>query len=116
MKHLRNLQILDLAQNHLEDITGLGNLIELNELNLAANRIKKLGNELEKLRKLSKLDLSGNPIESLLQLNPLRNLFLTELNIAQDIYPLSPICKPGFKNISSILNNFESPRIFEVRF
>jgi len=88
------IQILDLAENRLEDMVGLSTLSDLNELNLAANRIRKIGPELEKLKKLSKLDLSGNPIESLIELNPLRNLFnLTQLNIAQNIYPLAPICK-----------------------
>jgi len=93
LDHLKNLQILDLAENLLEDLSGIGTLTELNELNLASNRIRKIGPELEKLKKLNKLDLSGNPIDSLVKLNPLRNLFLTELNIARNIYPLAPICR-----------------------
>ena len=82
-----------MAENLLESMVGLSSLSELNELNLAANRIRKIGPELEKLKKLSKLDLSGNPLESLVELDPLRNLYLTEFNIAQNIYPLAPLCQ-----------------------
>ena len=85
--------MLNLAENLLEHWYDIHTLTELTELNLAANKLRRISPDIKNLKKLEKLDISGNPLTTLVDLNPLRNLNLKELNIAQNIYPLAQVCR-----------------------
>ncbi|CBY36551.1 unnamed protein product [Oikopleura dioica] len=93
LDHLTRLEFLSLAQNQLTTTRGFEKLAELTDLNIGANDIKFIGEEIKQNKKLSKLDISGNPIESVVQMSPLAYLNLQELNISNPLYPQSPLCR-----------------------
>jgi len=63
MHHLPNLQVLNLAMNEIETISGLERCIYLRDLNLSFNCIERIQG-LDRNPHLKKLDVSGNLIAS----------------------------------------------------
>lgn len=58
--NLKELKILNLSQNIIESICGIDILVGLTDLNLSSNLIESIPNDLKKLKKLRKLDVSRN--------------------------------------------------------
>ena len=61
---LVRLEKLWLNGNHITRVEGLQNLHNLRDLNLAANCVASLGDEINELQKLEILDISGNHLSS----------------------------------------------------
>ncbi|GAX82165.1 hypothetical protein CEUSTIGMA_g9593.t1 [Chlamydomonas eustigma] len=81
-----NLTDLDLSDNDITKIEGLGTLTELRRLNLSSNRIQKVEN-ISELKKLESLKLQGNQISmsglnisELCQLTALKALYFQNLD------------------------------------
>ena len=92
LKDLQNLQILNLSDNLLIDISPLKELSNLKNLNLANNQLTQIGS-LENLQNLIELQLSGNQlsdISSLQSLNEIEKLRLHRNRIV-DISPLEKL-------------------------
>jgi hypothetical protein len=82
LKLLKNLSRLNLARNHIKIIDGLETLIQLEELDLSGNYITHIPKKISMNAALQKLDLSGNnlsvlrEVEHLKRISNLRNLCL----------------------------------------
>ena len=65
--YLRNLEVLDLSLNKIDNICPeiLSNLENVKELNLTRNQLQQIPEELALMKKLTKLDLSNNLLEEL---------------------------------------------------
>lgn len=72
---------------------GLESNTELIELNLSGNQLTELGPQIIDLTKLKVLKLSGNQFESVVQLDRLRVIHLNEVELADKLYPLAPLCQ-----------------------
>ena len=62
MASLKSLEILDLGENSIGDVTSLASLANLQTLNLQANAVKDVSG-LEGLKSLKVLMLTGNPLD-----------------------------------------------------
>jgi Leucine-rich repeat (LRR) protein len=62
---LGSLRILDLSYNQIEDLSRIGELPNLEILNVAHNRIKALPDGVGQLKRLVRLDVSGNELTTL---------------------------------------------------
>ena len=83
LKDLTNLQLLDLSQNKIRDISFLLKLNGLLDLNLSFNNIRDVS-PLENLHQLRKLNLSLNRIDDfsyISQLTNLKDLILFDANV-----------------------------------
>ncbi|CAK9801613.1 Insulin-like growth factor-binding protein complex acid labile subunit [Anthophora quadrimaculata] len=67
---------LNLSNNLLTNITNsdINRLIDLQYLNLARNKLSSLPDDLQSLRSLHRLDLSGNKIYEIIDINSIRQL------------------------------------------
>lgn len=80
---LTNLRVLNLSFNMLTSIEGLGTLQLLAELNLRGNKIAKITATLEMLKRLERLNLGDNLIQTNADIEPVNQLTtLQELNLA----------------------------------
>ena len=86
-------QILNVSCNKLTSLRGLESNTELIELNLSGNQLTELGPQIIDLTKLKVLKLSGNQFESVVQLDRLRVIHLNEVELADKLYPLAPLCQ-----------------------
>ncbi|KAI5970456.1 sds22 [Candida margitis] len=73
IKHLTNLQNLDLSFNTIKNIKNIDTLVKLENLYFVANKIKEIKN-LDSLTKLVNLELGGNKIEVIENLDKLVNI------------------------------------------
>ncbi|MGE5342502.1 MAG: leucine-rich repeat domain-containing protein [Candidatus Omnitrophota bacterium] len=89
---------LDLAGNHITDMTPLRDLVNIRSLNLSDNEINDV-TPLRELRNISRLDLSGNQITDVTLLRELRNISRLDLsgNQITDLTPLREL-----RNISRL--------------
>ena len=75
----------------IETIEGVEGLVNIKELSIAQNLIKSLGNGLDHLESLEKLNLSGNPISSfkeifkLCKLRKLADFCLSDPNFGESV-------------------------------
>lgn len=77
-----NLEELNLSQNQITRITGLGNLSRLRQLDLSKNHIRHLTG-LEKINSLRFLNLALNSVVKVFQLQFIERLaLLTELDFS----------------------------------
>lgn len=91
---LTSLQTLDVSQNKIEVIEGLSNLHNLQILNLAMNLIEHVGNRLKSLQNLREVNLSGNRINNVEEIRPLREMTnLKVLYFFDPHYGENPLCK-----------------------
>ena len=80
--------------------------MQLVELNLSGNSLTELGPQIVKLTKLKVLkvssifstflmhfQLSGNQFESVVQLDRLSAINIREVELADKLYPLAPLCQ-----------------------
>jgi hypothetical protein len=94
MENLVNLQLLDVSQNKIEVIEGLSHLQNLHTLNLAMNLIEHVGNRLKSLHHLREINLSGNRINNVEEIKPLREMTnLKVLYFFDPHYGENPLCK-----------------------
>ena len=70
---------LDLSENNIIEISGLGNLSNLKTLKLSANKIKKIKG-LDNLANLKKLDLDCNKISRLENAERLKHIKMINLD------------------------------------
>ena len=73
ISHLQNLKILSIQSNRLTAISGLDDLVQLEELYLAYNALTEISN-LSHNKKLRTLEISNNQIQHLSNLQHLPNL------------------------------------------
>ena len=88
-----SFQILNVSCNKLTSLKGLESNLELVELNLSGNQLSELGPQIIKMTKLKVLKISGNQFESVVQLDRLRVINLREVELADKLYPLAPMCQ-----------------------
>eukprot|EP01135_Chromosphaera_perkinsii_P002414 Nk52_evm20s223 gene=Nk52_evmTU20s223 len=101
MVNLQNLIFLDLYDNHITKINGLGCLLGLRVLMLGKNRIRTIEN-LKALTRLDVLDLHGNEIaniENLSHLSGLRvlNLAGNRIEVVDNLVGLKSIVELNFR-------------------
>ncbi|PAA61542.1 hypothetical protein BOX15_Mlig021015g2 [Macrostomum lignano] len=88
--HLPNLKNLFLAGNRIRQVTGLGRMESLTTLHLRDNQIETLDGFTDQMKNLQYLNMRGNGISSLRELNKLkclpmlRAVVLSENPIAED--------------------------------
>ncbi|KAJ3612707.1 hypothetical protein NHX12_018965, partial [Muraenolepis orangiensis] len=88
-----NLQVLWLNHNCICRIEGLNNLQNLRELNVADNKIEKIGHSLDPNINIEDLNLSGNKIASFKELTFLALLpRLKALELQESQSVASPVC------------------------
>jgi hypothetical protein len=94
LDNLAYLQVLDVSQNKIEVIEGLSRLQNLQVLNLAMNSIEHVGNRLKSLHSLREVNLSGNRINNVEEIKPLREMTnLKVLYFFDPHYGENPLCK-----------------------
>merc|ERR1711892_1462286 len=93
LEPLDKLQTLNVSCNKLTSMKGLEKNTELIELNLSGNQLTELGPQIINLSKLKVVKLSGNQFESVVQLDRLRVIHLNEVELADKLYPLAPLCQ-----------------------
>lgn len=94
LSKLRSIKTLDISQNRIEVIENLSCLPNLQNLNLAMNLIEKVGHRLKGLKMLKELNLSGNKINDVEEIRPLREMtHLKVLYFFDPHYGENPICK-----------------------
>jgi len=89
LRELNNLIELDLAGNQISDISALSELINLKILSLNGNHIQDI-NALETVKNLNNLDLRSNQIKEINSLSQLINLQIVYLN-SNDIQNVDPL-------------------------
>lgn len=93
LSHLKHLEVLWLPHNDIANIEGLNGLTSLLELNLAANKIEKIGHALDSHSALENLNLSGNNICSFKDITHLVRLpKLKILGLKDPLYAPNPVC------------------------
>lgn len=151
--HMMNLQYLDVSNNHLESLSGLGTLIHLRELcaddnriacidgvfelegllklRVRRNKLKQVDFRHSQLRRLAELDLSGNHLthvdnlEKLVSLADLRldgNSLAQGLSVERNMQRLTFLsmrnCKLEYLDVSSFPNlrslNVDDNRLCDV--
>lgn len=83
LQHCVAVQLIDLEDNEIEDLTPLAELKMLQSINLAENRIRSV-KPLEKLTRVQYLELSNNQvknIDSLANMTNMRSLYLSNNRI-----------------------------------
>lgn len=95
LEHCAALMLIDLEDNHIEDLSPLADLKLLQSVNLAKNQIRSLA-PLAGLTAMQYLELSGNQIEDLAplaEMSNMRSLYLSDNKITslQPIVGLSKI-------------------------
>jgi internalin A len=98
LKHLKNIEYLDLSYTELKNFSALQNIIKLTRLNLRGNKINETS-FLKYLIYLEELDLSGNFTNDLDNIKELRNL--THLNLSFNQFT-NIKCLSGLSKISSL--------------
>ncbi len=74
------LDYLNIPNNRIRDLTGIGSLTNLHYLNLSGNRISEIPDEIENLQNLFELDLSNNRIKKVnTGITKLKNLKILNL-------------------------------------
>ncbi|CAL6057611.1 leucine-rich_repeat domain-containing protein [Hexamita inflata] len=95
LKFLVNITRLHLNSNKIEDITCLSKLKDLRELHLFNNRIVDIS-VVRNFRKLVILDVSKNKV---INIDALKNLYLVKLNVSHNyIFDFSPLQYRTFAN------------------
>ncbi|KAJ6658013.1 hypothetical protein lerEdw1_001672 [Lerista edwardsae] len=93
LETLTRLEVVWLNGNQIKDIEGLNTLQKLRDLNLADNVISKIGNCLDSVGKIEKLNLSGNRICSLKEITYLARLpHLKDLCLNDPQFEPNPVC------------------------
>ncbi|XP_041669217.1 leucine-rich repeat-containing protein 9 [Cheilinus undulatus] len=88
-----DLEVLWLNNNCINQIQGLNSLQNLKELNLADNKIEKIGYGLDLNVNLQNLNLSGNKISCFKELTKLTRLpHLKELDLNDPMSTSNPVC------------------------
>ena len=91
LNELFSLTFFWINENLIETIEGVEGLVNIKELSIAQNLIKSLGNGLDHLESLEKLNLSGNPISSfkeifkLCKLRKLADFCLSDPNFGESV-------------------------------
>lgn len=85
--------MLWLSENQIKKLDNLDHLDELQEFNIAQNKIEHIKNSLDKLTKLEELNLAGNKIYSFREIKYLNRLpNLIDLKLYDPHYGENPIC------------------------
>ncbi|KAG8453463.1 hypothetical protein GDO86_000189 [Hymenochirus boettgeri] len=93
LDNLLKLEVLWLNNNEIEVIEGLDMLLDLKEINLAANRIRSVGESLDPNERLERINLSGNKICSFKEIANLARLAnLKDLGLKDPQYGPNPVC------------------------
>lgn len=80
LNQYNSLEHLNIPDNRIRDLTGIGNLKGLHYLNLSKNRIAEIPDDIEKLNNLVELDLSNNRIKKVnTGITKLKNLKILNL-------------------------------------
>ena len=80
LNQYNSLEHLNIPDNRIRDLTGIGNLKGLHYLNLSKNRIAEIPDDIEKLSNLVELDLSNNRIKKVnTGITKLKNLKILNL-------------------------------------
>jgi internalin A len=118
LQGLRNLRVLVLQNNLIEDLRPLSSMVKLRELYCFRNRIRDLG-PLRDLQHLTELSVGDNPVASLRVLEALPHL--AKLSISADQVPALIHCKrlpalrileiSGDATIADFSNFPEMPRL-----
>ncbi len=98
IQHCKNLQSLDLAENHIHDISPLKTLKNLRELNLEGNYIQDVS-PLAGLTAMRKLDLARNRITSITPVANMKHLRFLDVSSNQI---LSIECLSGLTALSEL--------------
>jgi hypothetical protein len=89
--HTCVLQVLWLADNYVSSLTGIEQLAELQELNLARNDIGRIGSSLLPSSRLTSLNLADNQISSL-QVRLPASIRMLSWRVASWTPPPKPMC------------------------
>ncbi len=80
LNQYKSLEHLNIPNNRIRDLTGIGNIKSLHYLNLSGNRIANIPDEIENLQNLMELDLSNNRIKKVnTGITKLKNLKILNL-------------------------------------
>lgn len=80
LNQYKSLEHLNIPNNRIRDLTGIGSLTNLHYLNLSGNRIANIPDEIENLQNLFELDLSNNRIKKVnTGITKLKNLKILNL-------------------------------------
>lgn len=85
IEHCKQLRLIQLADNAIEDITPIASLNKLQSIDLSGNQLSDVA-PLQELVKLQYLNLSGNSIDSIAaleRLTGLRSLYLSQNKIQE---------------------------------
>jgi internalin A len=102
LEKFKDLEVLRLNHNHIQDLSPLANLMKLSELELRNNHIERI-DPLANLTHLQKLDLSRNQIEEIDFLSSFSQLHYLNLreNRVTDVSPLTPLYNLTYLNLHS---------------
>lgn len=80
LNQYKSLEHLNIPNNRIRNLTGIGSLTNLHYLNLSGNRISEIPDEIENLQNLFELDLSNNRIKKVnTGITKLKNLKILNL-------------------------------------
>ena len=125
--HCRELEMLSLASNFIQEINEINTLVKLTQLNLLRNRLRRLPASIGELKYLVKLDLANNFLTSLpteisdlrrlkhfnLECNELSSLPLAfgkleceVVNLSYNKFTFCPDSIVGMKNLKQLSMNY----------